>query len=75
MNPKLDQWFDTSVNKTRFRDVCRRCGTKFHICDTPLAAHRAAERKGYDLETGLCKVCHLMESMKVLTTKRNGEAA
>lgn len=75
MNVRLDTWYDSSVGKSRFRCKCRRCGDKFHVCDTPLAAYRAAERKGYDLETGLCKVCHLMESMKVLTTKRNGEAA
>lgn len=74
MNPKMDQWFDSAVNKTRFRDLCRRCGHEFHICDTPLAAHRAAVRKGYNLDTGLCKVCDLMDNMAVLAEKRSAVA-
>ena len=75
MNPKTDQWFDSAVGKTRFRDVCRRCGQKFHVCDTPIAAHRAAARKGYNLDTGLCKVCNLMDNMAVLAAKRDGAVA
>lgn len=75
MNAKLNQWYDSDVGKTRYRDECRRCGHGFHICDTPGAAHRSAARKGYNLETGLCKVCNLMANMAVLTAKRSGEAA
>lgn len=59
MNPKLEQWFDPKLHKTRFRDVCRRCGRKFHVCSSPQAAHRAAARKGYDFDTGYCRLCLL----------------
>lgn len=71
----MDQWFDSEVGKTRFRVSCKRCGHKFHVCDTPTAAYRAAERKGYNVDTGLCKVCNLMENMAVLATKRDGAVA
>lgn len=73
MNPKLEQWWDASVGKTRFRDVCRRCGHKFHVCDNPLSAHTAAEKKGYNLETGLCRVCNVMDRMEVLVNNRGAK--
>ncbi len=59
INPKLDEFWDRRVHETRFRCVCRRCSRRFHTCKTPAGAYRAAVRKGYDLNTGLCRLCFL----------------
>jgi transcription elongation factor Elf1 len=71
MNPKLDMWFDEASKRTKYALVCRRCGHRFHVCTTPQAAHRAGVKKGYDLDTGLCRTCRVMDNMAVLIEKRS----
>jgi len=66
----LFTWFDEKTSRTKFRVICNRCGKKYHTCVTPQAAWRSAVKNGYDLETGLCKVCRVMDNMAVLKEKR-----
>ena len=67
----LHTFFDADEGRTKYWIFCSKCGTRYHICASPQAALRAATRKGFDLETGTCKVCHVMESMQPLIEKRS----
>jgi hypothetical protein len=64
---KLDQFFDHESKKTKYRIQCGLCDKQYHICTSPRAAEAAAIRKGWDSESGLCRVCHLMGRMKQRT--------
>lgn len=59
LNPKLDTWFNDKLGYPQYRVSCRRCGRRFHTCKTPKGAYRAGVRNGYDLVTGLCRLCTL----------------
>lgn len=59
MKPQLNQKFDLKAHQSKYWCSCRRCGRKYHLCTTGSAAMRSAVKKGYDIETGLCKLCTL----------------
>jgi hypothetical protein len=67
----LHTWFDDRTATTKYRYICNKCGHKYYACTKPKSALSAAVRKGYDLETGTCRTCRVMDSMAVLTAKRS----
>jgi hypothetical protein len=67
----LHSFYDAETHKTKYWIFCSKCGKHYYTCLSPKSALRAAVNKGFDLETGTCKVCHVMTSMQPLIEKRS----
>jgi hypothetical protein len=67
----VHSFYDEKTNRTKFWVFCGKCGKHYYICTTPKAALKSATSHGFDVETGTCKVCHVIASMQPLIEKRS----
>lgn len=69
MTVKIDQFYDIHAKKTKFKVHCARCNRGYPEGINPVNAERHATRKGFNADTGLCKLCTLQT---VNTTEEAG---
>lgn len=65
MSVKIDQYYDKTAGKTKFKAFCKRCNRPYPPGVNPVNAERHATRRGLNAETGLCKLCDL-ETAKIV---------
>ena len=69
---KIEQYYDVHAGKTKFRTRCNRCNRPYPPGINPVNAERHATRKGFNPETGLCKLCDLQAAKSVEATVGQG---